>query len=178
MFHFTQSVRSYDVETDAWTSSPVDGSLMLMDTAISPKGVVMSTGMGVFTSTDGKSYSKAPVYGVSQAIYTYGEDSEKFAIVGAFDVKDTDGHLMPVNGVAYSTDSGATFQVSSNIQDGDCRYGAFPSESTWYVSQGMWPMDDVEFSKGDYFQFSSHMKLHRENGNVKMQDSLAVKVDR
>lgn len=82
---------------------------------------------------------------------------------------------MPVNGVAYSTDSGATFQVSSNIQDGDCRYGAFPSESTWYVSQGMWPMDDVEFSKGDYFQFSSHMKLHRENGNVKMQDSLAVK---
>jgi hypothetical protein len=175
-------VNNYDIAADAWTKSDGIPAMIVMDAAISRSGkVVAATGFNTFVSSDGISYTKAPVAGISQAIYTWGEDGENLALAGAFDVANPNGGKQPlsVQGVAYSTDAGTTFTVSSNVESSDIRYGAFPSPTTWYVSQGMWAdsEEDVLVKKlgkesnrwaeySDYHRLNSRVKVHKQTGRM------------
>lgn len=80
------------------------------------------------------------ILGVSQSANIFGDDGEKLALVGTWIVKD--GKIpVSVDGVAHSSDKGQTWTISSPITTADARYGAFPTESTWYVASGMWGND-------------------------------------
>jgi len=52
-------------------------------------------------------------------------------------------HFFGGNGVAVSTDSGATFVfINISTLKTESRYGAFPSAKVWYISAGEWPDND------------------------------------
>ena len=133
-------IESYD--GNKWSKQPINAGL-LMDAAISKNGnlSVLASLLPVFTSNDGgKTYAPLDgVGGTSQSASTFGEDSDKFALVGVWlnsNVSNSD-----ISGVLYSTDSFSTWQISSPIPIGYPRYGAFPSDKVWYVSSGMWGED-------------------------------------
>lgn len=126
----------------AWHKEPVKAGLV-MDAAISASGVAVATSMlGVFISNDaGSTYSTAiGVSGISQNANIYGSNGESLALVGSWAKPDTQ---IPtgVSGVATSIDKGTTWSLSSDVPLGYVRYGAFPTDSTWYISSGMWGSD-------------------------------------
>jgi len=128
-----------------WVSKSLNSGLLL-DAAITSKGVVAATSLfAVFISTDnGENYVKSSVIkGTSQSANVFGTNLDQLALVGSFEVKDAAISPIPtlVYGVATSLDSGTTFSISSSVPDGYTRYGAFPSETTWYVSCGTWGSD-------------------------------------
>lgn len=164
----------YDSASNTWTKSANVNNLMVLDAALTASGNAVLTGMGTSVSTDGgKTFQKSDAFlgSVSQDAHTYGADSEYYALVGSFTPPKTTGGTAPVqvSGVATSTDDGATFQLSAPIPEGDARYGSFPSESTWYVSQGMWDTsEDTE-----YYAASAHVKYSKRTGAIKLTSGLS-----
>lgn len=153
-----------------WTRTAVQAGL-LMDAAISKSGASVATSMlQVFYSTDGKTYSVAPVQGVSQAAYIFGDNKDSFALVGTWMVKDTKVPTS-VAGVATSRDKGTTWELSSNVPVGYVRYGAFPSEQTWYISSGMWGEDPVVEGK----QLSAWLSMDTKNSKFVVADRSSKK---
>ena len=138
-----------------WNRSPVQAGL-LIDAAISKSGAAVAVSMlQVFVSQDGKTFSTAQgVEGISQASYIYGDNKDSFALVGTWIVKGTKVPTS-VSGVATSRDKGLTWEVSNPVPVGSVRYGAFPSEQTWYISSGMWGEDPVP----EVRKFSSRLSI-------------------
>eukprot|EP01035_Chromulina_nebulosa_P066447 gene66447-90963_t len=132
-------VQNYD--GNAWDNHPVQAGLLL-DSAATLSGktrVVASTGKAYISNDFGETFTPvANLVGTSQCATIFGKDRESIALVGAFALKNGDSTnvteaVVSTNGVAYSTDDGKTFTVST-VPVGYTRYGAFPTESTWYVS--------------------------------------------
>ena len=143
-----------------WTKKAVQTG-MLLDTAVTPSGVTVGTSIWkVFVSTDGgDNYNVAPVNGVSQSANTWGSNKENLALVGNWVVSNGEGTKPDeVSGVATSTDSGATWKLSAQVPPAYARYGAFPSDNTWYVASGIWgsSADNLEGHR-----FSSRMHLDK-----------------
>lgn len=115
---------------------------MNMDVAVSGDG---STGAlvgfgGVFLGTPASAdYTKVSgIHGITQNVEAFGASG--FGVTGQFSFSVNDA----VNGVCVSFDAGKTWTHSDIGLDAShyyARYGAFPSESTWFVSSGMWPSD-------------------------------------
>jgi hypothetical protein len=133
-------IENYD--GNKWSKQPISAGL-IMDAAISKNGnlSVLASLLPVFTSNDGgRTYAPLDgIRGTSQSASTFGENSDKFALVGVWlnsNVSNSD-----ISGVLYSTDSLSTWQISSPIPIGYPRYGAFPSDKVWYVSSGIWGED-------------------------------------
>jgi len=156
--------------------------LMYMDVATSrsSKNVIGSGMFDIIVSNDnGATFTNVPdIKGVSQAVYTYGDDGESLAAVGAFDVPNPSGSKAPlaVNGVVTSTDNGATWS-SSDVPAGYVRYGAFPSENTWYISSGMWNTDEEDADSCHYKNINARLKIPKVNLNrdAKLQHSIRSK---
>jgi len=147
-----------------WTKRPVSGGLLL-DGAITSTGVTVATSMlGILISTDGKEFvTAAGVGGISQSANVYGANGDKLALVGSWITKNPDDkYPTSVSGVASSSDSGATWQLSANVPVGYVRYGAFPTDSTWYISSGMWS-DAVNRVLPDEKSMSSRFKFDKKN---------------
>eukprot|EP01040_Poterioochromonas_malhamensis_P010200 gene10200-11091_t len=145
-----------------WTKKQVQAG-MLLDAAISPAGNVVATSVWtVFTSNDGGSTYTAVdgLGGACQSANLYGPDREYFALVGTWAVSNPDSKVpTSVSGVATSTDGGKTWTVSSSVPPGYARYGAFPTENTWYVSSGIWGESALKASKTSRkFQFSERFE--------------------
>jgi len=116
-----------------------------------------STGNGII-STIGKTFSSinGEITAVPGRAITFSQNVEnigegKFAVVGTH---FTDGVLSLdsefKNGPAITTDSGATWEYYDTGLDGQtfvARYGAFPSDTTWYISQGSWLSIDASNQK-------------------------------
>lgn len=128
-------------DKSVWTKEVLQAG-MILDAAVSPSGKTVSTSVwNVFLSTDnGGTYSTATgVSGASQSANTFGADRESFALVGNFAVKDPEtSKSKSVCGVASSRDGGASWTISADVPPEWARYGAFPSDTTWYVSSGIW----------------------------------------
>jgi len=125
----------------SWTKEPYTAG-MTLDAAITSKGTRVVVGTWpTWISQDGETFTRGSVSGTSQSVNAYGSNDELIAMTGVF----TLGDKAPTPGVASSTD-GVTWSLSSSIPTDYARYGAFPSESTWYVSSGMWGADPVSSS--------------------------------
>jgi photosystem II stability/assembly factor-like uncharacterized protein len=134
-------VEHYD--GNAWAKTKIS-SLMSLDVAVLGSGATVSTGTSqVLVSADGKNYTVVDgLIGACQSANVYGSNSDKFALVGSWAVPDpVTGRPVPNYGVATSSDEGKTFTMSASVPAGSVRYGAFPSESTWFISSGMWGAD-------------------------------------
>lgn len=120
-----------------WNKKQIQAG-MILDSAITPSGnVVASSIWSVFVSSDnGATFVAAEnIGGVSQSANVYGTSKENFALVGNFvDAASKSS----VSGVATSTDSGKTWTLSANVPPSYARYGAFPTDNTWYVASGIW----------------------------------------
>lgn len=118
--------------------------LMNMDVAITKDGstgCIASVGQGLLVGpAKSDQYKKvADVRAVTQNVELYLENG--FVSAGEFRV-GTRGSVF--NGVAYSTDAGSTWSYSDiglNSSAYIARYASFPSESSWYVSSGTFPVD-------------------------------------
>ena len=115
---------------------------LLMDAAISGDGKVsiITSMYSILVSTDSSaSYSAVPgVGGPLQGAYMFNGNS--MAAVGNMAILPSSG-LTPgsVSGIAVSTDgAGEVWSAIQVMDETNCRYGAFPSANTWYVSAGMW----------------------------------------
>lgn len=124
-----------------WNKNIIPGAGLLLDSAVTKDGVVVSTSIfNVYISTDGgKSYTVAEgIQGSSQSANVFGPNQDRFALVGSFLTKTSKGPSS-VAGVAISEDSGLTWRISQiDVPVGYARYGAFPSDKVWYVSNGIW----------------------------------------
>lgn len=125
-----------------------NGDFMNMDIAITSSGVSAMVGMGPLQLKPAGSTQFAPVpnvRGFGQTIDTYLDKG--FASAGSWSA----GGVVGANGVVVSSDNGASFMAynaaSLNTSTEPARYAAFPSDSVWYVSAGIWPMDDVKVSE-------------------------------
>ena len=113
--------------------TPAGSSLLLLDAGSnSPTSAVINGLFGAQYTTDGKTFTASKGGGgQGQSVEGFGKNS--YGITGAFGG----------SGVAVSTDGGATFTAHSASaaldQNHPARYGAFPSDTTWYVSAGAWP---------------------------------------
>jgi len=152
-----------------WISKSLNSGLIL-DAAITSKGVVAATSLfAVFISNDnGESYVKSgAVKGTSQSANVFGANLDHLALVGSFEVKDATSPIPTlVYGVATSFDSGNSFSVSTSVPDGYARYGAFPSETTWYVSCGMWGSDPSTATGKDRSALTSRMEYGVHDGRL------------
>jgi hypothetical protein len=116
---------------------------MNMDVAYTADG---STGAlvgfgGIFIGpASSASFTKvAGIHGITQNVEAFGASG--FGVTGQFSFGINDA----VNGVCVSFDAGKTWTHADIRVDAShygARYGAFPSESTWFVSSGMWPSDE------------------------------------
>lgn len=146
----------------AWLKTPVTAGL-LMDSAVSADGLVVSTSMySVFVSNDfGATFRVADgVSGLSQSASVF-NDGTSIGLVGSFLVKEPNSKFSTgVSGVAYSRDAGITWAVSSPVPVGYVRYGAFPTDQTWYVSSGIWSDATTEVGQ---INLSARLSVHPEN---------------
>jgi hypothetical protein len=139
---------------------------LLLDAAVTSSGVAVATGtFGVFVQSakDAPYVTASDLSGTCQSANTYGADNEYIALTGTF-VTSTSGRPSSVAGVATSTDKGASFTVSP-IPAVYPRYGAFPSEQTWYVSSGTWGEDPAvaaKFDSSKYHRLSSRLAVAKD----------------
>jgi hypothetical protein len=60
------------------------------------------------------------------------------------------------SGAGISVDGGKTFKTYNAQLTTDARYGAFPSDSTWYIAAGNWPSDNAKPSKSVFMRGTKH----------------------
>lgn len=152
----------------SWTKNKIP-TLMALSAATTPSGNIVVTGVNsVLNSADGINFTPASVSGTSQSANVYGANNDKFALVGAWRVQK-EGTSIPTYSYGVATsDDGKTFTVSSTIEDGDSRYGSFPSDNTWYVSNGMWG-EDPTLSKSTR-KLSSRIAIDNSGKKLYMTD--------
>jgi photosystem II stability/assembly factor-like uncharacterized protein len=129
---------------ETWTDyAAVSEDLIVMAVAFNDSTVGVASGLSlVYTAqcytTDGQTYTKADdnAYQIDavQDVEVVGDSS--FAAVGSFG---------RVNGVAFSKNGMDYTNYDWGFTGSEYalpRYGAFPSETTWYVAGGTWPESD------------------------------------
>jgi len=131
-----------------WTKEILQAG-MLLDAVVTPSGKTVSTTLwNVFLSPDnGNTYTTVEgISGVSQSANIFGSDKESLGLVGSWVTADPNGGKYPasISGVAFSRDGGATWGISSTVPVSFVRYGAFPTDNTWYISSGMWGSESAK----------------------------------
>jgi len=121
-----------------WTVCPAKfgADLLLLDTDAADNTIVISSIFGELYSDDaGASFQPSTGGGTSQSVRFLGTDGDgglKFGVTGQY------GLFTETNGVGISVDGGKTFKVYDANMQTEARYGAFPSDTTWYVTGGTW----------------------------------------
>jgi len=105
--------------------------------------------IGEYSIDSGASFNDSTltnaIGGVGQCIRNIGDQSAPtgFGMVGTF------GLFNPLNGVAISTDAGATYKaINITAAITETRYGSFVDANTWYISAGEWPGEGSDSSSG------------------------------
>ena len=118
-----------------WNPTAIGKCFMLLDAgSTSDTNVVINGLFGAQYTTDGNTF-KGSIGGGGQGQSVEGFGKNNFGIAGAFGGG--------AGGVAISTNGGQSFKdfgVGAALDETHpVRYGAYPSETTWYVSAGAWP---------------------------------------
>ena len=144
-------------------SVPIGPSMMLMDVSMSSPVSAVAAGLGLLSSgiqyfnATGFTNSSVPNIALAQV-----QDSEiigsneGFAVTGAFTFTNSN---VSINGVALSSDDGASFSFSNinNDQNNAARYSSFPTTSVGFVSSGSWPSSKSAKKYGTYVSRNIHM---------------------
>jgi len=133
-----------------WKKTSDAFELMVLDVTSDGQYVATMGALSAEYSQDGGStFNDSTVSGVGigagQCIRNLGahDDPDGFVMVGQFGLFTSD------NGIAISTDGGATytpFNVTQLVTG--TRYGAFPTNQTFYVNGGQWPGEGSDDSSG------------------------------
>eukprot|EP01064_Diplonema_japonicum_P036863 TRINITY_DN8456_c0_g1_i1.p1 TRINITY_DN8456_c0_g1~~TRINITY_DN8456_c0_g1_i1.p1 ORF type:complete len:406 (+),score=131.57 TRINITY_DN8456_c0_g1_i1:48-1220(+) len=113
---------------------------------------------GTYYTMNGKWFNESLEVGVvtTQALYNLG--GHKYAYVG------TDNAAM---GPAVSKNGGLTFKghwwPKNFAPNAPARYGAFPSDTTWYVTGGMWPSNNTDPNTREV---TSKLTLNKKTGKL------------
>eukprot|EP01064_Diplonema_japonicum_P022606 TRINITY_DN3257_c0_g1_i1.p1 TRINITY_DN3257_c0_g1~~TRINITY_DN3257_c0_g1_i1.p1 ORF type:complete len:519 (+),score=153.72 TRINITY_DN3257_c0_g1_i1:63-1619(+) len=133
-------------------------------------GVELGIG-GTYYTFNGKYFNETLEVGVvtTQAIYSLGHRT--YAMVGS----DNGGM-----GPAISTDGGITFKgrwwPKDFSPDAPARYGAFPSNTTWYITGGMWPQAPAPPPSAkaggadDLFELTSRISINKKTGKYSTRE--------
>lgn len=151
-------------------------------------GIISTIGKTFISSNGEIRVASGKAMSFSQSVETLGD--KKFAVTGQH---YTDG-IAPdsefVNGPGVTTDAGATWTYFDTGLDGQtymARYGAFPSDNTWYVSHGSWIDIDPSMKKEkdnkfhrmtntSNWEINMRAQVHKfENNQVKIQFNKNVK---
>lgn len=148
-------IERYDGEK--WPKEQLQAG-MLLDAGVSDSYTVATSVLPILISKD-KGATYTTVDSIGGACQSATVTEEAISLVGGFIVADPDTtRNTNFYGVARSTDGGETWS-SSEIPDGSCRYGAFPSSDVWYVSNGMWGSDEDALSRSKtHFDTSSSLR--------------------
>jgi len=140
-----------------WTTGNISAALMFLDAGVSPTTETSAAIAGALVSeytTDGQNFEKSKLFalGASQSAEAIGDNG--FGLTGSFGSK---------NGIAVSSNGGASYHIV-DIPDLDpnfypARYGAFPSETTWYVTAGTWPDSQDPDEGSDYLALSQKIDI-------------------
>jgi len=132
-----------------WTSCNVTSfglDILLMDIDAAGDSVVVSSEAGELYSSDGgKTFHLSVGGGLSQSVRHIGPNGaggHKFAVTGDYEARHKDG-------VAISVDSGRSFTPFDANLFTPARYGAFPTDTAWYVASGEWPQAPQPTSDDD-----------------------------
>ncbi len=155
----TEIVKTTDGGFTWGPAAPEPFALLLLDiAAFGPTDVAVVGALSMEYSTDGgASFNEsASQFGAGQCIRAVGPrgSEEGFAAVGQW------GLFTEANGIVFSTDGGKAFSVINTTLTADARYGAFPSDSTWFLTAGDWPgeQDDNPPEEGPYLPEGSTLK--------------------
>jgi len=147
--------------------------VVLLDIDAIDNSVVVSTVFGELYSTDaGKTFQFSTGGGSSQSVRYIGTDGEgglSFGVAGQYKLFGT------LHGVGVSRDGGKTFTPYAANMQTFARYGAFPTNNTWYVAGGTspgeidyddTPVDDLPMdgSKGLSYRRKSPAYLKAQRG--------------
>lgn len=156
-------VEEFDQSSNKWSKTKLSGGLLL-DSAVSGDATlkVVTSMLPVLIADNSNSYVQAPgVGGTIQSASIFNTNS--IGVVGSLVVGKKS-----VNGVAVSTDRGASFSGIA-VPNGYARYGSFVDANTWFVSQGIWGNDTAEvtnFAPGNV-DLSLSMRLRAGKGTDK-----------
>jgi len=107
---------------------------LLLDVDAAADSVVVSSVFGeLYSDNGGKTFQRSLGGGLSQSVRYIGlngDGGHKYGVTGQYGRKQ---------GVAISVNSGKTFSAYDAGLSTLARYGAFPTETTWYVAAGEWP---------------------------------------
>jgi len=112
--------------------------VFLLDIAASGTSIVVSSIAGELFSVDGgNTFHQSIGGGSSQSVRHLGistDDGHKYGCAGTYRGKA---------GVAITVNSGRTFSIHPAGAGlyASARYGAFPTDSVWYIAAGDWPTD-------------------------------------
>ena len=145
-----------------------------MDIAANAKNAitVASTFAGLTVSSDqGKTWAMVPdILGMSQSVNPMGANG--FGAAGQWST----GYKGGFGGVLYSAD-GESWEYSKIDGGNSIRYGAYPSENTWFVTAGLWDTSDASVSNSTITALStegSHAlssRLHMgKRSSLKLKD--------
>jgi photosystem II stability/assembly factor-like uncharacterized protein len=149
---------------DNWTSKiGVVKTALILDGAVTEDGknAVYTSFSGMFVSSDsGVTFDKVPgLVGLSQDVHTFGSSS--FGAVGSFIVPPGNDNAGSYQGIAFSTNNGADWSVADIPGETYPRYASFPSDSTWFVTAGMWNSTDSDATLTIHEHSEDHMRLSR-----------------
>eukprot|EP00567_Pseudictyota_dubia_P005918 CAMPEP_0197455168 /NCGR_PEP_ID=MMETSP1175-20131217/40067_1 /TAXON_ID=1003142 /ORGANISM="Triceratium dubium, Strain CCMP147" /LENGTH=300 /DNA_ID=CAMNT_0042988955 /DNA_START=8 /DNA_END=906 /DNA_ORIENTATION=+ len=119
-----------------WSACPAKFGIdvLLLDVDAVDNSIVVSSVFGELYSDDGgDSFQPSLGGGQSQSVRYLGptgDNGQKFGVTGFYG---------GVDGVGLSVDGGKTFKTFNAHVGTQARYGAFPTDTTWYVAAGQWP---------------------------------------
>jgi len=126
--------------------------VLLLDCDAAVNSVVVSSVFGELYSDDaGHTFKRSIGGGLSQSVRFVGlngDGGHKYGVTGQYGRKQ---------GVAFSVNGGRTFNSFDAQLFTLARYGAFPTDTTWYVAAGEWPSNNTAASAGK----QRHMRLRR-----------------
>jgi len=131
--------------------------VLLLDLDAAGESIVVSSVFGeLYSANGGKYFQRSTGGGTSQSVRylgVNGDGGHKYGTTGQFGKKQ---------GVAISTNSGRTFKSYDAKLSTRARYGAFPTDTTWYVAAGEWP-DNGQATTGTARHFRQRRSEYLNN---------------
>jgi hypothetical protein len=116
------------------SGQPLQFNILIAASAASPSSAIVAGALSQHYTTDGSAFQTSTDEFITPAQSTA-------VLPGGGYIMVAEGHSNRTNGIATSKD-GKTWKEGGNVQLSDdygCRYGAFPTNRTFYVTAGAWP---------------------------------------